>query len=249
MADKQKSLVKKADKQKSLVKKAYICLIKGFLSYDDATEMKQLLNDDDKFKNTREYHFDEEKDEVYSPPAKNSRGSYWLGAYAQSKQSTNMKATNKKGKIVNIPCDFAYPYTTPKKVKEMQDKIQELYYFKKEFNGILIVRFDNPSQKIGFHSDSSNAMGPDPEIASVSLGRSRLFRIKSKEKDENGEREKVDIILEHGDLLIMKNGANEHYLHQVNKDPGCTPEDPRLNLTLRCYEHDDVEKQIVAKQF
>jgi alkylated DNA repair dioxygenase AlkB len=239
----------KRDEQKSLVKNADIYLVKGFLNNEDASEMLQLLNNDDKLKNTREYYFDKKKNEVYASSAQNSRGSYWLGSHAQSKQSTNMTAINKEGETVNIPCDFAYPYTTPVKVQEIQDKIQGLYGLKKNFNGVLVVRFDKPSQKIGFHSDSSVAMGPDPEIASLSLGRPRHFRIKSKAKDENGEREKVDVILEHGDLLIMKNGANEKYLHQVNKDSKCTPADPRLNLTFRCYEHDNVEKQIVAKQF
>jgi alkylated DNA repair dioxygenase AlkB len=76
--------------------------------------------------------------------------------------------------------------------------------------------------------DAEPEMGP--VIASVSLGAERLFRLKRK----NGyvafsER------LPHGSLLIMAGNTQEHFKHEVPKEPGVSQ--PRINLTFRRIEH------------
>jgi hypothetical protein len=39
------------------------------------------------------------------------------------------------------------------------------------------------------------------------------------------------LLLEHGSLLVMKNGAQIHYKHQIQK--ATQPKNPRINLTFR----------------
>jgi alkylated DNA repair dioxygenase AlkB len=70
-------------------------------------------------------------------------------------------------------------------------------------------------------------LGRDPVIASLSLGEERVFQIKHNTNKEV----KRSIILQHGSLLVMKNGAQIHYKHQIPK--ASKSKKPRINLTFR----------------
>ena len=119
-----------------------------------------------------------------------------------------------------------------------------------KFNSCLVGLFDSSKDKIGFHSDASDAMGSDPQIASVSFGRPRLFKMKKqREYVTDGNEERIEMILNHGTLVIMKDGANAKYLHAVMKDPECNENNVRLNLTFRNYDYHPDEMKIMAKPF
>jgi alkylated DNA repair dioxygenase AlkB len=109
--------------------------------------------------------------------------------------------------------------------------------FNVKFNSCLVGKFDSPQNKIGFHSDASSSLGPDPHIASISFGAARKFKIKHK----TNKNDKVDMLLENGDLVIMKDGANLNYKHMVPGDPKCSETNYRINLTFRFYTYDEVE--------
>lgn len=95
------------------------------------------------------------------------------------------------------------------------------------FTTVLLNLYRNEKDSNGWHSDNEKELGRDPIIASLSLGEERLFQIKHNTNKEA----KQSITLEHGSLLVMKNGAQIHYKHQIPK--ATKPKNPRINLTFR----------------
>jgi alkylated DNA repair dioxygenase AlkB len=95
------------------------------------------------------------------------------------------------------------------------------------FTTALLNLYRNERDSNGWHSDNEKELGRDPVIASVSFGEARMFQIKHNTKKEF----KQSLLLEHGSLLVMKNGAQIHYKHQIPK--ATQPKNPRINLTFR----------------
>lgn len=94
------------------------------------------------------------------------------------------------------------------------------------FNSCLLNLYHTGSEGMGWHSDDEKELGQNPIIASVSLGAERRFCFKHK---RTGER--VEILLEHGALLVMKGATQANWLHSLPKAAKVT--DPRINLTFR----------------
>jgi alkylated DNA repair dioxygenase AlkB len=96
------------------------------------------------------------------------------------------------------------------------------------YNAVLCNLYRDGNDSVGLHADAEAEMGP--VIASVSLGAERLFRLKRKNSSVAfSER------LPHGSLLIMAGNTQEHFKHEVPKEPSVTQ--PRINLTFRYIEH------------
>ena len=79
----------------------------------------------------------------------------------------------------------------------------------------------------GWHADNERELGRDPIIASVSFGEERKFQL----KHINNREHKLTLNLTHGSLLLMKEGSQIHYKHQIPKDS--QPKKERINLTFR----------------
>ena len=95
------------------------------------------------------------------------------------------------------------------------------------FNSVLLNYYRNGNDSVGWHSDDERELGPDPCIASLSLGAARRFELKHRVRRQ----EKVNMLLEDGSLLLMGSGLQRHWQHQLPKDSRITL--PRLNLTFR----------------
>ncbi len=96
------------------------------------------------------------------------------------------------------------------------------------FNGVLVTLYRDGNDSVGWHSDDEIEFGPDPIIASVSLGATRDFVLKHKHRVDVP---RVKVPLGHGSLLVMGRGSQVHWAHQLPKRKGVT--DPRINLTFR----------------
>lgn len=119
---------------------------------------------------------------------------------------------------------FAPHAFTPTLLKIKQD-IEAL--LQAQFNSVLANCYRHGQDSMGWHSDDEKELGPNPLIASLSLGQERIFKLRHK-KDKN---QKLDIRLPHGSLLIMSGAMQHHWQHQLPKStkaPG-----PRINLTFR----------------
>jgi alkylated DNA repair dioxygenase AlkB len=66
-------------------------------------------------------------------------------------------------------------------------------------------------------------------IASLSLGAERKFSFKHKEN-----KQKIELVLERGSLLVMKEGTQTNWLHRL--PPTKKVFSPRINLTFRTIE-------------
>jgi alkylated DNA repair dioxygenase AlkB len=95
------------------------------------------------------------------------------------------------------------------------------------FTSVLLNLYRNEKDSNGWHADNEKELGRDPLIASLSLGETRKFQI----KHSTNKNIKCDILLEHGSLLLMKEGAQVHYKHQLPK--ATQPKNARINLTFR----------------
>ncbi len=95
------------------------------------------------------------------------------------------------------------------------------------FTTVLLNLYRNEKDSNGWHADNEKELGRDPIIASVSLGEERQFQIKHNSRKEI----KQTLTLQHGSLLVMKNGSQIHYKHQIPKSS--SPKNQRINLTFR----------------
>jgi alkylated DNA repair dioxygenase AlkB len=95
------------------------------------------------------------------------------------------------------------------------------------FNSVLINRYRDGSDSMGWHSDDEPELGDRPLIASLSLGASRRFLLRR--RDDHSRR--TEIMLGHGDLLLMGGDTQRFYQHALPKTARPTGE--RINLTFR----------------
>lgn len=94
------------------------------------------------------------------------------------------------------------------------------------FSSVLANLYRGGADSVSWHADDEPELGPEPVIASLSLGASRRFAIR-----HNATRARTDIVLAHGDLLIMSGASQRDYQHSVPKT--ARPIGARLNLTFR----------------
>ena len=83
------------------------------------------------------------------------------------------------------------------------------------------------TQAISYHSDDETFLGPDPTIASLSLGAGRKFKLRKK-SDHNIKHE---YFLESGDLLIMRGRTQHEWEHAIPKIGKAAM--PLINVTFR----------------
>jgi alkylated DNA repair dioxygenase AlkB len=95
-----------------------------------------------------------------------------------------------------------------------------------QFNSVLVNLYRDGRDSMGWHSDDETSLGPDPAIASLSLGAVRRFHFKHR---KSGERIALD--LRHGSCLVMRGACQAKWRHQLPKT--AKPIGPRINLTFR----------------
>ncbi|KAF3940339.1 hypothetical protein ABW19_dt0201804 [Dactylella cylindrospora] len=77
------------------------------------------------------------------------------------------------------------------------------------FNFILVNYYASGDDSITYHSDDERFLGPNPTIASMSLGTTRDFLMKHKE-DKN---QTLKLSLNNGELVVMKGTTQKKWLH------------------------------------
>ncbi len=130
--------------------------------------------------------------------------------------------------------DENFEYTYSNSTKKAIPWTKELLQLKKmaeektgeKFNSCLLNLYHDGSEGMAYHSDSEKDLKKDGAIASLSLGAERKFSFKHKET-----KEKVELILEHGSLLVMKDETQSFWLHRL--PPTKKVFTPRINLTFR----------------
>ena len=104
------------------------------------------------------------------------------------------------------------------------DKVSN--YLNVHFNYILLNLYRDGYDSIGWHSDNERCLGNKIDIAMISLGTTRTFKLKS-----NINKTTVSLKLKHGSLLLMKHPIQARYKHCLPKMPKIT--EPRISITFR----------------
>ena len=111
---------------------------------------------------------------------------------------------------------------------KLKDKVEIIT--KETYNSCLLNLYHNGSEAMAYHSDAENDLKKNGAIASLTFGAERKFSFKHKIT-----REKVDVILENGSLLVMKDETQDFWLHRL--PPTTKNKCPRINLTFRTIEN------------
>lgn len=94
------------------------------------------------------------------------------------------------------------------------------------FNASLLNLYHSGEEGMAWHSDGEKDLKKNGAIASLSFGAVRKFAFKHKQS-----KEKIDIILQNGSLLLMKDTTQRHWLHRL--PPTKKVHTARINLTFR----------------
>lgn len=120
------------------------------------------------------------------------------------------------------------------------------YQYSKPWSSDFAVcnRYDGAKSSVGPHSDQLTHIGPHAVIACISLGVTREFRLKSKDKGKSP----ISVHLIHNSLIIMHAGCQEEYKHSIHPCVKLTDTHQisgpvRISLTYRMYLKDfEVDK-------
>jgi alkylated DNA repair dioxygenase AlkB len=102
------------------------------------------------------------------------------------------------------------------------------------YNFCLVNYYASGDDSIAYHSDDERFLGPNPCIASLSLGVKRDFLMKHKTV-EGVEAAPVKMALADGDMVVMRGETQANWLHSVPKRRGSRGEarQGRINITFR----------------
>lgn len=114
------------------------------------------------------------------------------------------------------------PWTT--ELQALRTDMQR--YCGQPFNSVLANLYRDGGDSMGCHADDEKELGANPLIASLSFGETRMLRFR-----HTLSKQKLDIQLAHGDLLIMAGELQHHWRHELPKTR--LPKQARINLTFR----------------
>jgi alkylated DNA repair dioxygenase AlkB len=97
------------------------------------------------------------------------------------------------------------------------------------FNSVLANLYRDGADCMGWHADDEQELGPEPVIASISLGAERDFVLRCRRKD--AQVANVKLPLAHGSLLLMQGVTQQHWQHSLPRRKRVT--EARINLTFR----------------
>lgn len=97
-----------------------------------------------------------------------------------------------------------------------------------QFNSVLLNYYRGERDSMGLHADDEPELGPEPVIASLSLGEERRFYFRHKrDKSQQG----LSLRLPSGSLLLMRGATQANWKHGIPKESKACG--PRVNLTFR----------------
>ena len=138
-----------------------------------------------------------------------------VGWYGEEEFNYTYSKTTKK----------ALPWT--KQLLDLKKSVEERTGEK--FNSCLLNLYHDGNEGMAYHSDGEKDLKKNGAIASLSFGAERKFSFKHKRTQQ-----KVELVLENGSLLVMKDQTQTFWLHRL--PPTKKILRPRINLTFRTIE-------------
>ena len=116
------------------------------------------------------------------------------------------------------------PLPWPPLLASMRDRLAA--ELRTPFNSVLANLYRDGRDAMGWHADDEPELGPEPVIASLSLGAERRFVLRHRRDDT-----RLVLALPHGSLLVMAGATQRAYRHALPRT--ARPVDARINLTFR----------------
>ncbi|HMF40118.1 MAG TPA: alpha-ketoglutarate-dependent dioxygenase AlkB [Polyangia bacterium] len=116
------------------------------------------------------------------------------------------------------------PFTAT--VRALTERVNE--FADARFNHVLLNRYRDGRDNMGMHADDEPELGPDPVVATLSLGATRRLTLVPR-RPRDGERRAVE--LPSGSLLVMRGACQRRFRHGIPREPRVT--DERVSLTFR----------------
>jgi alkylated DNA repair dioxygenase AlkB len=143
---------------------------------------------------------------------------------------------NKTGKLIErnrYKC-------TPRPLPQCLDDLREVTEGTtgETFNFCLVNYYADGKDSISYHSDDERFLGPNPAIASFSLGAKRDFLMKHKPIPPQDcvvipEPKGLKLPLGSGDMVLMRGKTQANWLHSIPKRAGVDAGKGRINITFR----------------
>jgi alkylated DNA repair dioxygenase AlkB len=116
------------------------------------------------------------------------------------------------------------PNLVPSWLVELQSAIEN--HLNVKYNYLLFSLYRDEQDSIAYHSDNETFLGYNPNIASITVGAPRVFKLR-----HNHTKEVQPFDLAHGDLFVMKNDCQRNYMHTIPKQS--VKVKPRISITFR----------------
>jgi alkylated DNA repair dioxygenase AlkB len=137
-------------------------------------------------------------------------------------------------RLVGWAGDIAYRYSgqtlEPRPftdtVRGLTERVNE--FAGTRFNHVLLNRYRDGRDNMGMHADNEPELGPDPVVATLSLGATRRLTLVPR-RPRDGQRRSLE--LPSGSLLVMRGACQRRFRHGIPREPGVTEE--RVSLTFR----------------
>ncbi|KAL8709246.1 MAG: hypothetical protein Q9220_005989 [cf. Caloplaca sp. 1 TL-2023] len=137
-----------------------------------------------------------------------------------------------------------YPTCKPRPMPQCLDELRKIteVFTNTAYNFCLVNYYANGADSISYHSDDERFLGPDPAIASFSLGAKRDFLMKHKPvppDDKNpastatNDAKPLKLALASGDMILMRGKTQANWLHSLPKRKGGESDKGRINITFR----------------
>ncbi|KAI4236831.1 MAG: hypothetical protein L6R40_006020 [Gallowayella cf. fulva] len=138
-----------------------------------------------------------------------------------------------------------YPTCNPRPLPQCLDELRKIteIFTASTYNFCLVNYYADGADSISYHSDDERFLGPEPAIASFSLGAKRDFLMKHKpvppsEKDPVAvdaitNAKPLKLPLASGDMVLMRGRTQANWLHSIPKRKGGESEKGRINITFR----------------
>jgi alkylated DNA repair dioxygenase AlkB len=179
-----------------------LCYEEHFLPTDKADSLlKALLN---------QVSWQQSQIRLYGRTVAEPRLSCWMG---------DSGAVYRYSGTVFTPKPWIAPVTLLKRAVEARSG--------QTFNSVLLNYYRNGRDAMGWHSDDEPELGPQPVIASMSLGGARRFLLREKRKGARS----FGLSLAHGSLLLMHGDLQQRFQHALPRTLKSV--DERINLTFR----------------
>ena len=128
--------------------------------------------------------------------------------------------------VMRGACQRRFRHGIPREPRVTDERVSA--FAGTRFNHVLLNRYRDGRDNLGMHSDDEPELGPDPIVATLSLGATgRMTLVPRRPRD--GERRSVE--LTSGSLLVMRGACQRRFRHGIPREPRVT--DERVSLTFR----------------